>query len=121
MYVKRSTELVLMPSNDPLNDDMQNILDFLNAPEEEYIMKIDCSDCDQLAALAEAVASGTPVAEVLPALNAHLCYWRDCREEFEALVTVLKAESNGKIREALDEISRTIQNQASHHPDEETE
>ncbi len=109
-----------MAGNQQIQDDMQNILDFLNAPEEEYIIHIDCSDCDQLAALAEAVASGAAVADVLPALNAHLRYWRDCREEFEALVGVLKAESSGQIREALDEISRAL-DQSSTKTDEGTE
>ncbi|TVR19966.1 MAG: hypothetical protein EA396_11510 [Anaerolineaceae bacterium] len=89
-------------------DQINNILDFLNAPEDEYVIAIDCSDCDQLASLAEAVAAGTPVESVLPALSEHLRYWRDCREEFDALVAVLKAESDSQTRAALDEITRTV-------------
>ncbi|MFW5690976.1 MAG: hypothetical protein ACOCXZ_00635 [Chloroflexota bacterium] len=90
------------------NDELNSILDFLSAPEEEYVIEMDCSDCDTLAALAEKVAAGVPVAQVLPALNAHLAYWKDCREEFEALVAVLKAEDDGSLSGALDEISEAI-------------
>lgn len=95
-------------SGDNPNDQIQNMLDFLNAPEDEYVISLDCSDCDKLAGLAERVASGQPVEDVLPALSEHLHYWRDCREEFEALVAILKAESNSQIRTALDEISRAL-------------
>ena len=91
-------------------DDLRHRLEFLRAPEEdERIINMDCSDCDRLAALAEQVAEGEPVENVLPELAEHLHYWRDCREEFEALVTVLKAESSGSISDALDEIARAVQ------------
>lgn len=86
-------------------DEIKNILDFLQAPEDDYMMEIDCSNCDTLAALAEKVASGTPLQQVLPALAEHIQYWRDCREEFEALVAVLKAEDDGTLADALNEIT----------------
>lgn len=89
-------------------EELKNILDFLQAPEDEYVMEIDCSSCDTLAALAEQVASGTPIQEVLPALAEHVQYWRDCREEFEALVAVLKAEDDGTLAAALNEITDVI-------------
>lgn len=95
-------------SGDNPKDHIQNMLDFLNAPEDEYMISIDCSDCDKLAGLAERVAKGQPVEDVLPALSEHLHYWRDCREEFEALVTILKAESSSETRRALDEITRAL-------------
>jgi hypothetical protein len=95
-------------SGDNLNDPIKNMLDFLNAPEDEYVISLDCSDCDKLACLAEQVANGQPVEDVLPALSEHLHYWRDCREEFEALVAILKVEGNSEIRTALDEISRAL-------------
>jgi hypothetical protein len=93
------------------NNAVNNFLDFLNAPEDENIIYMDCSDCDKLAGLAERVAAGVPVAQVLPALNEHLKYWKDCREEFEALVAVLKAESNGNLNDALDELAEAFRNQ----------
>lgn len=89
-------------------NNINNFLDFLTAPEDEYVIHIDCSDCDQLASLAEKVAAGTPVAEVLPALSDHIKYWRDCREEFEALVGVLRAEDDGSLSGALDELTAEL-------------
>jgi hypothetical protein len=61
--------------------------------------------------LAERVAKGASVAEVLPELENYLHYWRDCREEFEALVAVLKAEDDGSLTESLDKIFEAVSNQ----------
>ncbi len=95
-------------------DDLKHMLEFLRAPEEdERIIAMDCSDCDRLAALAEQVAGGEPVENVLPELAEHLHYWRDCREEFEALVAVLKAESSGDVSQALDQIAHAVQDDDS--------
>ncbi len=73
---------------------LQIIIDFLaNAPENPEIIAMDCNDhCENMACLAERVAQGAPLEEVLPALQNYHRYWRDCREEFLALVSVLKAE-----------------------------
>jgi hypothetical protein len=73
---------------------IKNILDFItNAPENEEIIAMDCNDhCEQLAALAERVVNGEALSNVLPELEEHMKYWGDCREEFEALVAVLRAE-----------------------------
>lgn len=92
------------------NDDkkIDSLLNFLVAPEDDYVIEMDCSDCDTLAALAEKVAEGTPVADVLPALNEHIQYWKDCREEFHALVTVLRAEDDGTLSGAIDELSAAL-------------
>ena len=77
-------------------NNVQNFLDFLqNAPEEDEIINMDCDDfCDQLSALAERVANGEDLTRILPALEEHMSHWSDCREEFEALVAILKAEKN---------------------------
>ena len=73
---------------------LQTILDFVaNAPENHQIMAMDCNDhCENMACLAERAAAGAPLEEILPELRHYLGYWRDCREEFMALVSVLKAE-----------------------------
>lgn len=94
-------------------DDLKPMLNFLTAPESEYVERIDCSNCDTLASLAERVAQGIPVAEVLPELEKHLHYWRDCREEFEALVMLLKAEDDGRLHQAIDKLYDAAKNQAS--------
>lgn len=81
-------------------NNVQNFLDFLqNAPEEDEIINMDCDDfCDQLSALAERVANGEDLTRILPALEEHMSHWSDCREEFEALVAVLKAEKSGSTK-----------------------
>lgn len=73
---------------------LQTILDFAaNAPENHEIIAMDCNDhCENMACLAERVAQGAPIEDILPDLERYLQYWRDCREEFMALVSVLKAE-----------------------------
>lgn len=73
---------------------LQAMLDFIaNAPENPAIIAMDCNDhCEQMAGLAERVAKGTPLDVILPELQEHMRYWGDCREEFFALVAVLKAE-----------------------------
>lgn len=74
-----------------------HMLDFLlNTPCEQEIVDMDCNDyCEQLARLAEMVANGTSLEEVRPELEKHMAHWKDCREEFDALVAVIKAEKNG--------------------------
>lgn len=73
---------------------LAELLNFVeNAPANEKIIAMDCNDhCEQLAALAEQVANGAELSDVLPELQEHMKYWGDCREEFIALVNVLKAE-----------------------------
>lgn len=54
---------------------------------------IDCDTCArQFACLAELVAQGANPAELLPAVEEHIRCCRDCREEFEFLVAMLKPE-----------------------------
>jgi len=73
------------------------MLDFLlNTPCEQEIIDMDCNDyCEQLSELAELVANGADLEDVRPALEKHMRYWKDCREEFDALVAIIKAEENG--------------------------
>ncbi len=55
--------------------------------------EIDCDGCDlQIAYLAERVANGATLHELLPAMEAHLHCCADCREAFEALVAVIRAQ-----------------------------
>lgn len=73
---------------------LQHLMDFVvNAPADETIIAMDCNDhCEQMASLAERVADGAELNDILPELQEHMRYWGDCREEFIALVRVLKAE-----------------------------
>lgn len=84
-----------------IEQNLQTILDFLaHAPENPDIMAMDCNDhCERMACLAERVASGASLDEILPELKQYHHYWRDCREEFIALVNVLKAEMSHTLPE----------------------
>ena len=58
---------------------------------------IDCETCgEKLDCFAELVAAGNDPEKVLPAVQNHLECCRDCREVFEALIAILKAEKNGQ-------------------------
>lgn len=82
-------------------ENIKNMLDFFNAPCDDEIVNMDCNDyCEQLAQLAEQVAAGAELDDLLPELVEHMRHYSDCREEFEALVAVLKAERNGALTEA---------------------
>jgi hypothetical protein len=79
-----------------------------NAPADEKIIAMDCNDhCEKLASLAEQVANGAELDEILPELNEHMQYWGDCREEFLALVAVLRAEQDAHLRDALRDMEST--------------
>ena len=84
-------------------DEAKRALTFImDAPYDEEIVAMDCNDyCEQLAELAERVASGEKLEELLPKWQEHMQYWSDCREEFEALVAVLKAEKAAELEEAM--------------------
>jgi hypothetical protein len=79
------------------DSDKRKLMNFiLNAPVEEKIVSMDCNDgCEKISHLAEMVANGAKLEDVLPELEKHMAYWKDCREEFDALVAILKAEQCG--------------------------
>lgn len=80
---------------------MKNFLAFINsAPEDQELIDMDCNDhCENLACLAEQVAAGDFDHDLLPRLEQYMHYWGDCREEFEALVAVIRAERSGQMSE----------------------
>lgn len=73
---------------------MEKLFDFIvNAPEDETLIKMDCNDCcEKISRLAEQVANGADISEILPEMQKFMRYWGDCREEFEALVAVIQQE-----------------------------
>jgi hypothetical protein len=59
---------------------------------------IDCNRCNsQMAFLAEQVAQGADMHTLWPAVEAHLECCTGCREEFEALVAIVRAEKSGHL------------------------
>ncbi|MBN1978509.1 MAG: hypothetical protein JW918_14015 [Anaerolineae bacterium] len=54
--------------------------------------EIGCDECmDQLERFVELTLAGKNAAEAMPLVHDHLERCRDCREEFEALLKVLRA------------------------------
>ena len=75
-------------------DQMEQLVDFIaNASADETLIKMDCNDCcEKITQLAEQVANGADLNEIWPEMQMFMQYWGDCREEFEALVAVLRQE-----------------------------
>lgn len=66
---------------------------------------IDCDACNrEFHCLAEKVAAGASVQELLPMIASHLDCCSDCREEFDALVAIVKAEDAGLLNTILEDI-----------------
>ncbi len=63
---------------------------------------IDCETCSaQFDCLVEKVAAGATLSELLPEVEAHLMCCADCREEYEALLAVIRAENDGLLSTPL--------------------
>ncbi len=61
--------------------------------------QMDCDTCSgQLECLAEKVAGGANLRDLLPEVEAHLVCCADCAEEFQALVCILRAEQSGLLK-----------------------
>ncbi len=75
-------------------DQLDKLIDFIaNAPADESLIKMDCNDCcENITRLAEQVANGADLNEIWPEMQKFMHYWGDCREEFEALVAVIRQE-----------------------------
>jgi hypothetical protein len=59
---------------------------------------IDCETCsDQFACLVEKVAAGANLCDLLPEVEAHLSCCADCREEYDALLAIIRAENGGQM------------------------
>ena len=76
------------------DDQIERLFDFIvNAPADETLISMDCNDCcEKIAKLAEQVANGADISEILPEMQKFMRYFGDCREEFEALVAVIRQE-----------------------------
>jgi len=84
----------MMSPQTPRNDPNSRMLDFvLNQPLHDDCVSMDCTDdCESISRLAERVANGESLESIMPEFEQHIRCWKDCREEFEALVAILKAE-----------------------------
>lgn len=78
----------------PLHDRKERLLDFImNQPLHDDCVSMDCTDdCEQISRLAERVAAGERLEDIAPDFEQFVGHWSDCREEFQALVAILRAE-----------------------------
>lgn len=90
----------MFPPEPNSHDRIRALLECLAATCDE---EADCLEFDrQQDCLAELIAIGqTPTSVIPPAVQVHLQQSRDCREEFEALITVIKAELASELPEDL--------------------
>ncbi len=64
--------------------------------EDEPPGGITCDGCcDEFASLVEMVVNGAELSVLLPAVETHLRCCRSCREEYEALLCIVRAEYQG--------------------------
>ncbi len=62
---------------------------------------IDCASCDEhLCRLAELVSSGADLCALIPEVEAHLNCCRDCKEEWDALLAIMRAEQAGLLKDS---------------------
>jgi hypothetical protein len=81
------------------DNNRKQLMDFvLKAPFDESVIDMDCKDgCEQISHLADRVARGEKLEDLLPEYEEHIQYWHDCREEFDALVAIIRAEQAGQL------------------------
>jgi hypothetical protein len=82
-----------------MNLDKQKLIDFICGQSlNEEVINMDCNECcEQLTCIAEQVAGGAKLFDIMPELEEHFRCWPDSREEFYALVAVIRAERDGII------------------------
>ena len=75
-------------------DQLDRLVDFIaNAPADPALINMDCNDCcENITRLAEQVANGADLNEIWPEMQKFMQYFGDCREEFDALVAVIRQE-----------------------------
>ena len=83
----------------PKDDQIRKIIDCIFTAHQDD--QLDCETCNnQLECLAEEVAGGANLHDLWPQVEAHLACCKDCAEEFQALLCILKAEQSGSIASA---------------------
>ncbi len=74
-------------------DKLMKLLVDAEKPFNEQVVSMDCKDdCEEVAEMAERVAKGEKLEDIFPEYAAHIDLIRCSKEEFEALVSVIKAD-----------------------------
>jgi len=89
-------------------DRLLKLLARADDPFDEDAVAMDCKDgCEEIAQLAERVANGEDLETIFPAFADHMDQIGCCKEEFEALVSVIEAEEAIQAELAADEMDST--------------
>jgi hypothetical protein len=84
-----------MSDQSNMNDRLKALINCLSSTQED---EADCMEFDgEVDCLAEMLAAGAPASVIKPRIAAHIEHSADCREEFDALVAILKAERDGEL------------------------
>ncbi len=95
------SEHATSPPSREMEEQLSAFFHYLLTEPCENSVDMDCNDCcEYMSELAEQVAAGRPLRELMPDLAAHLHCYPCVREEFQALTTILQAEQAG----ALDQL-----------------
>ena len=78
------------------DEQLRKLIDHIFVSHQDGEMDCDSCGC-QLECLAEQVAAGASLSDILPAVEAHLRCCSDCREEWQALLCIVRAERNGNL------------------------
>lgn len=78
-----------------MDDRLKALINCLSSTQED---EADCMEFDkEVDCLAEMLAAGAPTSIIKPRIASHVEHSSDCREEFDALVAILKAEFAGEL------------------------
>jgi RNA polymerase-binding transcription factor DksA len=79
-------------------DQIKGLMHLLSITREH---ELNCNEClDKVAELAECELAGKPIPDAFEAVRHHLTLCAECREEYDALLTVLKrmGEDEGNLK-----------------------
>ena len=78
------------------DEQLRKLIDHIFVSHQDDEM--DCESCScQLECLAEKVAGGASLSDPLPEVEAHIRCCPDCREEWQALLCIVRAERDGSL------------------------
>jgi hypothetical protein len=79
------------PNHSPSLETLFKLLENADQPFDEDCVHMDCTaDCEDFSDLAQQVAQGAKLEDLMPMFATHLDQIGCCRQEFEALVAVLR-------------------------------
>lgn len=80
-----------------MDDRLQKLVQFI-FEEHHDPSGLNCDSCEeQFAHLTELVAQGANLHDLMPAVEAHLACCHECREQYQALLCIIRADFAGTL------------------------